>query len=826
VPVPELPDADLRAAVADMHGRGAGHLFHLAKGARSFAHSLRPVRHGVAAIGEPGTAKTSCLWVERSLAIRAGWEPLTTKSLRSTSTSVLMAAHFERDMPTIFNDLAVNGDSPTSVREDARKLIESLFRPFANREESRGGLIPGANRVLQQRDEWHIQSPPSLSAQTKVLELFQASLLRRVFIGRHRRGDADLAWWEANTDAMADVLRTIGDRVVSMLAEVAEQGAETLGNYLDACDVIGLELLQPVADAMVPGWTETVLNDVVRSVGQHLGGSVMVADVLGIEPSDIIDADTLAWVGRSLAAQWAEINDAHEAADDLSTAVADVVRAGLKTRRVHVRSATGQMEACVPGHTEQEHGLIRKPGGGGFPDEFVGEGCALYYLPTRAAIAVRSAELHTVLAASRDPRIGRATVRTLPGKLLAGNVSIPSTGRYASTHDIEAGAINGRMILLPVALLFDVPGAEPVDQQPAVPEPRPVPDPVAVAEPLPEVGPVDQGAAEPVPTSPAPKRYGASARTQGREAAQRETLAEGIAAIDRGEAPRILAAFEGAYAPRLHGRDLYRRPELPGVAYATYVAAGHSWLREYVGDALVLDRSGAWISSASSVDIAHGGLTHTGPDIDDGRPGLYRVQVHPWHERDTMPHPLGSPNTDTVVVPAPTLKLLQQLADAGRWADATVLDSWTGEPARMWEWASEYVNGLRRHAIETYGRDSAEYNRVKVAFSQAIAMMQGTEKTGGTDRSDRDWKCGTHRPDIATTVQALSAATMWRTLDRARKLCPDLPPIAVRNVDELVIPAGALDILTAGKKPAIVIDPTGIRLGSFKVKAIEMGAEA
>ena len=50
---------------------------------------------------------------------------------------------------------------------------------------------------------------------------------------------------------------------------------------------------------------------------------------------------------------------------------------------------------------------------------------------------------------------------------------------------------------------------------------------------------------------------------------------------------------------------------------------------------------------------------------------------------------------------------------------------------------------------------------------------------------------------------------------------PELPPVALRNVDELVIPAEALPLVTrddGGKVRPLRIDQDGRQLGTFKVK--------
>lgn len=70
---------------------------------------------------------------------------------------------------------------------------------------------------------------------------------------------------------------------------------------------------------------------------------------------------------------------------------------------------------------------------------------------------------------------------------------------------------------------------------------------------------------------------------------------------------------------------------------------------------------------------------------------------------------------------------------------------------------------------------------------------------------------------------------LWRRADDCRKLAPAYLPVALRNTDELVIPAQALETVTTlprpgGKRPPVLIDQAGIRLGTFKVKEATDGA--
>ncbi len=338
-------------------------------------------------------------------------------------------------------------------------------------------------------------------------------------------------------------------------------------------------------------------------------------------------------------------------------------------------------------------------------------------------------------------------------------------------------------------------------------------------------------AAEPAPVparKPPTVRAARTPRTSGRAADQRAMTDAAIAGMATRQPLRLLAALEGPFAPmrtyETARRSLpYWRPRLPGMLFAAHVVTGYNWSRaSYTGPATVLDRSGAWIAGASSVEVAHGELVHAGDADFGGRPGYYQLGVHPWREQARLPHPLGyvRPGTDTVWVPAPTVALLADLVRQGRWPDVTVLDSYIGDGARLTEWTG-HVNALRKHAITIYGRASDQYADVKINFGQSMSLMLGHLD----DDRRRSWKCKAARPDWTHHIQAQASATLWRWADACRHVAPELAPIAVRNVDELVVPRAAVEILTTTPRPGglkpLTIDPTGCTLGTFKIKDVE-----
>ena len=306
---------------------------------------------------------------------------------------------------------------------------------------------------------------------------------------------------------------------------------------------------------------------------------------------------------------------------------------------------------------------------------------------------------------------------------------------------------------------------------------------------------------------------------------------------DHPERLRVLAALEGSkqsghFAPRRRGERPYPywQAPMPQAAHDIRIHDGWAWERDsYDGPAVALDRGGAWVSATASVDVAHGKLEHTGPvDLDTGpvRPGYYLTAWHPWAERG-LPHPLGTaadPGTLTLVT-APDMALIRDLRRAGRWPEIDVADSWTGDPARLADWA-HYVRELRRYAIEQHGRDSAAYTAIKAAFGMATSLILGSNADDGT----KTWKCKTRRLDWIHHIKRQSAVTLWRSANDCLTAAPQLGPVGLRNNDELVIPSAALEAVTTRPitplgsntpRPAVRLDPLGIDLGTFKVKSGE-----
>lgn len=411
---------------------------------------------------------------------------------------------------------------------------------------------------------------------------------------------------------------------------------------------------------------------------------------------------------------------------------------------------------------------------------------------------------------------------------------------------------------------------------PAVPSPRPVPEAAPVA-------PVREAVDVPAPSDDVPPSRPArttAARTTAarrpldlsgphaayleaarerksiKTQAQVRALADRLAYLDTAEAEltaldseaddfpdeirkraarlRLLAALEGdkeghgPFAPYRSRRGPWWQPDMPGMIESVRVLNSWSWEREdYTGEAVALDRNGAWPTAVSSVRVAHAALKNTGP-VEEVRgapaPGYYKVTVYPWTE-SAVPSPMGNERVGSEVwITAPHMHLLADLAEAGRWPDASALDSYTGEAVRLTDWA-HLVGECRRYALEVHGRDSYAYEVAKESFGMAVNAMYGSwDGEGALMR--RKWTCKSRRVDWSHHIKDQAAVTIWRAADAVRQAVPaDLGPLTIRSMDELVIPAGALETVTTapeGERPLIRLDDLGTTFGTWKVKTTEV----
>jgi hypothetical protein len=373
-------------------------------------------------------------------------------------------------------------------------------------------------------------------------------------------------------------------------------------------------------------------------------------------------------------------------------------------------------------------------------------------------------------------------------------------------------------------------------EAPAASEPPPAPSgplPAAPAMPRQMPLPVAPDAGGPLSDRRAAWVEGAIARKAVTTPDQIAALAERLRILDENDDPdsgelanslRLLDALEGKgkgqsgpFAPFMAGKPPLWRPDLPDhILEATVSLSGYGWERKSREKRVRLDRNAAWVASTSSARLAHGKLEHSGemelPQSGELAPGLYKMTAYPWHEPG-MPNPFPGPAVtgQDYWLLSPAAELLRDLAKANRWPDSVALDSWTGRKFKLSMWA-HFVREVRAYAREHYGPDSTQYDGAKRAYGKALSLMRGR---AGDKPGQHVHDCKNSRRDWAMMIEAQSAVTLWRDADKIG--CA----IALKNVDELHIPAKRLAEFTEGERAKLRLDPTGQTLGTYKIKGDE-----
>lgn len=227
----------------------------------------------------------------------------------------------------------------------------------------------------------------------------------------------------------------------------------------------------------------------------------------------------------------------------------------------------------------------------------------------------------------------------------------------------------------------------------------------------------------------------------------------------------------------------------------------------------ILDANAAYVSAASTVNIALNALTRTGPlDRFAGAPGYYRVRVRPdtWADRRIV-SPLGGGSQrwdGEVWLPMPTVDQLAELHREEVWPALEIVDSWTSPVhTRLTNWTN-FVRDERIRMIES--RDSVGLAAIKRSYVFALQMMQGHKK------------CKIRRPDWYHAIHAAHRANMWRKAWRAVEA--GAGPVRMSSVDEMVF--GRDDLMIAcSVRGSVRLDQMGRGLGTFKVSAKSKGID-
>jgi hypothetical protein len=306
----------------------------------------------------------------------------------------------------------------------------------------------------------------------------------------------------------------------------------------------------------------------------------------------------------------------------------------------------------------------------------------------------------------------------------------------------------------------------------------------------------------------------------------------GLTEADFGTSGMLLALdkLTKVHVPKSFGRTPYWFPKAPPIWKKAHEPEWN-WTgpaRELYDDATatLLDCNGAFLAPLSGTEMARDALGHTGPLASmtsrQVLPGYYRIGSAPWTDKRIV-SPLGQGKIGPQVwVAAPTLVLLLELQEAGRWPEIEIFDSWTCSfKMRMSKWA-EWLRGVRLLAMDTdaqwiaQGADPDVVRRegaviaVKDGYGAAFQMMMQESHPGEPRKS------GVFRPDWYQAVRSQHRANMWRKAWKAVQA--GIPILSMGTVDEIEIPSDIVIQLIDMPDAPLKIDVTGRQLGSFKVK--------
>ncbi|MFI8343984.1 hypothetical protein ACIF8W_28485 [Streptomyces sp. NPDC085639] len=444
-------EKECRQAVEAITEHGWAPLMALAVGARSIAHTLRPLSATFVFDAEPNSGKTSAANTARSLLLTPrphAWPPVPTKGMNSTVTDIECALDFEGDMPILLDDIPLTRASSGAEVREMEKKLELVIRAAGNATEIKGRR----NRDLTAKPGNQVRSIPVIAAQM-LPPAMQESLYRRAVVAYLSRegGEVDWRWYKnGGGDSLAVPLRTIGDRVIAHLYE----HRDTVREYLEELEQRAARQLAPYIDKALPDRSDS-MEGVITAASGMASGLGLVAAVTGLQMRNLVST-LAAPLAASLARQSARMEEQSTAQGGVATAVGEALRKAFFQKRAHVRDAKGLARPAVPGQGEQDQGLTYRRD----TESWDGRGPALYWLPNRGpALGITSRNLNMLLKASGDPRVSGFVDRSLPDALLQAGAlhrNLSQKDRVTS-HRVRVGADNLRLLLLKPDLIWDVP---------------------------------------------------------------------------------------------------------------------------------------------------------------------------------------------------------------------------------------------------------------------------------------------------------------------------------------------------------------------------------
>lgn len=208
-------------------------------------------------------------------------------------------------------------------------------------------------------------------------------------------------------------------------------------------------------------------------------------------------------------------------------------------------------------------------------------------------------------------------------------------------------------------------------------------------------------------------------------------------------------------------------------------------------------------------------LRNTGrAEFDPSRAGWWEVELAPW-QWEHLPHPAGPTRESVRWLTTPTLILLQQLTEEGRYGGFTVLDSWTGTGKRMFRSFAEHVEGVYQRATQM----SRETEPTGMPTSRAMDAGRVREAAKALYRETYGLlnlhTNSAYRPDWHFAIMAQARCSIWRTIDRAAREDGRFP-VSWVNTDTVLYRSDEPDPWKA-VPPSIKL---GDKLGHFHSKLV------
>lgn len=228
------------------------------------------------------------------------------------------------------------------------------------------------------------------------------------------------------------------------------------------------------------------------------------------------------------------------------------------------------------------------------------------------------------------------------------------------------------------------------------------------------------------------------------------------------------------------------------------------------GDAVGIDRNMAYLSAASSVDVAAWSLremTGANLDFDPDVPGMWLVELSPWNAPIPLPDPTGglcprgARKAEPVWLSTPRLRLLRKLEAANLYGGFRIIRALVGTKPK--------VKGAPRFPLYPFAQKiregfvSAEHEATRSLFKNGYKQAFGIIGRGNFSID---------RPDWTAAVIAQNAVTIWEAMWKQYEETGAVP-LRVET-DCIWYPADA-------KLTRFRIDESGKTLGTYKTKRVE-----